>query len=371
MVGGGTGGHITPLLAVARELKRKDSTVRVIAVVDKSTTFAGPLEKSADIEVVFRISAGKLRRYPNQSLRETLLDVKTIALNIRDGFRTLVGCVQAFRILSKEKPSVIFIKGGFVGVPVGIAAHIQRRPFITHDSDSEPGLANRIIGRWAELHTVGFNASLYRYPPSKVREVGVPISDTYKPLTKKQQQTYKKELGIPIDAKLLLVVGGSQGSTTINEIMSKIAPELLKTKNLYIIHQTGSDSNNEIESERYVSLKFIPDLFRYSGAADLVMSRSGSFLSELSAQKKATLVIPAPQLAGGHQVKNAEFLSERKAVRVVDQTTALHNPKKLEQEITNLLNNSAERLTLADNLFSSFKHDAAIVIADMLLERTD
>lgn len=308
LVGGGTGGHILPLLAVAQELKSRDSKTHIIAVVDKSTNFAHLLESASEIDQVFKINAGKFRRYPNQSITEKLLDLNTLFLNIRDAFRTVVGIFQAYMLISKYKPRVAFIKGGFVGVPCGIGCRLSGTPFITHDSDATPGLANRIIGRWATLHAVAMKKEAYNYDPDKTVQVGIPVSKNFKKVTPKLKLRYREELGVPRNAKLILITGGSQGAKELNDLIASVSHALVANKDLYAIHQTGNWTSNDlpIDNTRYKTVEYIDDLYRYSGASDIIISRAGSIIAEFATQHKSVILVPAPQLADGHQLKNAQ-----------------------------------------------------------------
>lgn len=370
LVGGGTGGHILPLLAVAHKLKVDHPKLQIVAVIDKTTKFGHHLDASSDIDAVARINAGKLRRYPNQSLVESLLDVKTIALNIRDIFRTLIGIFQALRLLTKHKPDAIFIKGGFVGVPVGIASKIKNVPYITHDSDASPGLANRIIGRWARIHTVGMATSLYNYPKSKTIQVGIPTAPEFENITSKLKKAYREQIGVPLDAKMIFVTGGSQGSDRLNNIMSNIGQKLIAKNNIFVFHQTGSNipPNLPTKSKQYFSSEYLDDLYLYSGAADVIVSRAGSVVAEFAVQGKAVIVVPAPQLADGHQLKNARILQEAKSTIVLDETTLIEDPTALLNTLLNLIEDEPRRRSLANNLAKVYPSGATDKIVDALLK---
>src|SRR5207253_4160634 len=114
---------------------------------------------------------------------KNLIDIPMMLKNLRDAFRVVIGMWQSYRLLKKLKPSVIFIKGGFVGVPVGLAAAKRKIPYVTHDSDVLPGLANHIIARWASAHAVAMPKQLYHYPQDKTYTVGVPVSGEYREVT--------------------------------------------------------------------------------------------------------------------------------------------------------------------------------------------
>ena len=370
LVGGGTGGHILPLLAVAQELKSRDSKTHIIAVVDKSTNFAHLLESASEIDQVFKINAGKFRRYPNQSITEKLLDLNTLFLNIRDAFRTVVGIFQAYMLISKYKPRVAFIKGGFVGVPCGIGCRLSGTPFITHDSDATPGLANRIIGRWATLHAVAMKKEAYNYDPDKTVQVGIPVSKNFKKVTPKLKLRYREELGVPRNAKLILITGGSQGAKELNDLVASISHALIANKDLYVIHQTGNWKSNDlpIDNTRYKTVEYIDDLYRYSGASDIIISRAGSIIAEFATQYKSVILVPAPQLADGHQLKNAQQIKKLKAGLVIQQDTLRNNPGELLSAIDKLLNNHSLNREMAENLSKAYPSGAVPKIVDLLEE---
>lgn len=372
LVGGGTGGHIMPLLAVANELKNIQQDIKIIAVIDKSTQFGHILKESQHISDVIRISAGKFRRYHNQSLITSLLDIKTNMLNIRDVWRTLTGYFEALKIIKKYQPSVIFIKGGFVSVPVGLAAWQKKIPYVTHDSDAQPGLANRIIARWSKRLLVGMPEYMYSYPKSKVRQVGIPVSKDYGKISIAQKQIYRKQIGITNKMKLILVIGGSQGSQQINQIIANNLKELLKKNTIMLIHQTGLDINkSQKKLERYRPIKYIDKLHIYSAAADLVITRAGSIMAELARQAKSCIVIPAPHLAGGHQLKNAEILVKNKAAIVLDENDLINNPQKLSDTIQELINDTQQLNDLGINLQRTYPDGAAKNIAEELFKVID
>jgi UDP-N-acetylglucosamine--N-acetylmuramyl-(pentapeptide) pyrophosphoryl-undecaprenol N-acetylglucosamine transferase len=156
--GGGTGGHITPILAVAHQLKQQDPTVKTVYVGEHGGKFASLLDGNTDIDEIKTIFAGKLRRYHGDSWFKRLFDVRANLLNLRDLFLFGVGLLQSLWLVKKINPDVVFLKGGFVGVPVGLSAALWHKPFVTHDSDALPGLANRIVSRWAKYHATGMPA---------------------------------------------------------------------------------------------------------------------------------------------------------------------------------------------------------------------
>lgn len=372
LVGGGTGGHIMPLLAVAHELKLSDHTIKVVAVIDKTTKFGHLLDSSPNIDRVERVSAGKLRRYPNQSFLRSLFDIKTIALNLRDFGRTVVGIFESLQIMSRIKPDAIFIKGGFVAVPVGVAAFIKKRQFVTHDSDAQPGLANRLIARWSKQYLVGMPAENYDYPPGKILQVGIPVSDEFDLVTNRQRRAFRQEINIPEKSKMVLITGGSQGAQSLNAIISESIDSLLKDSSMYIVHQTGVNSNDlPSDTAHYKKQEYITNLHVYTGAADLVITRAGSSLAELARQARACIVIPAPHLAGGHQIKNANLLTKHKAAIVLDQEELAEHPQQLTETVEAVLRDVDQARQLGENLKKFYPGDAAKKIADTLIGLND
>lgn len=378
LTGGGSGGHITPILAVAHELKQLDPTLQLIYIGQSGDSLADITHASDDIDVVYALSAGKLRRYHGEGLRQ-LLDVRTVVLNIRDVFRTLHGCWQAYWLLRKLRPGVIFIKGGFVGVPVGLAAAKRHIPYVTHDSDAIPGLANRIIAKWATLHAVALPAEVYNYPVSKTRTVGVPVHANYQFITAAEREQFKRELGLERFAKVLFVTGGGLGAQRLNDSIEAILPSLLNEFPDLAVVQTVGRQNEVHVTERYnriladsdrarvVVKGFVPDMYRYSGAANVIITRAGATtLAEFAMQHKACIIVPNPVLTGGHQLKNADYLAEKQAAVVVHETDLAARLLGVTQE---LLRDEPRQTALGDQLATFAVPDAAKQLSVLLLEQ--
>src|SRR5665213_1691419 len=124
--GGGTGGHITPILAIAHEVKKLSPDSEVSYVGEKGNKFVDLAHNHSDIDKVYMVRAGKFRRYHNQAWIDRFLDFKTNALNIRDIFRVIIGFFESLNLLIRNRPDVILLKGGFVGLPIGFAASLLR-----------------------------------------------------------------------------------------------------------------------------------------------------------------------------------------------------------------------------------------------------
>ena len=280
MTGGGSGGHITPILAVAYELKAIHPDTVIVYIGQKGDRFGDIVAEHELIDEVYTVSAGKFRRYHGEGWRQ-ILDIHTVWLNVRDAFRVLRGCWQAWRLMGRLQPDVVFCKGGFVGVPVGFAAALKKVPYVTHDSDAIPGLANRVIGRWASGHAVALDEDSYPYPLKKTRNVGVPVASAYAPVGKQDMIAARKALKLDAYDHVVLVTGGGLGAARLNHATVRIAAQLLdKYKKLAVVHTTGA-AHEAVVAEAYDAalpedarrrvfvVGYTTKLHAYSAAADV------------------------------------------------------------------------------------------------------
>lgn len=377
MTGGGSGGHITPILSLARVLRDQSPQTKIVYIGLKGDKLNMSKDEQGLFDEAYYVSSGKFRRYHGESFWAHVVDIRTLALNLRDFFKVWIGIFQARKILKSIQPDAIFSKGGFVVVPVGIAAHWQKIPIVTHDSDIIPGLANRIIGRWAVIHTTGMPTKFYNYPPAKMRYVGIPVNPDIKIVIPKLQKEYMQQLGIPEDSLILLIAGGGLGSKRVNELVLSIAPDLLASESrLYVVHITGQQHQKVVQQkyearlsasqmERVRVLSYTTDFYKYSGAADLIITRSGAtILAEFALQAKACIVIPSPFLASGHQLKNAHELNSLDAAMVVSENIAPANLFKITHD---LLGNDQRRNELATKLSATAKPKASEKLVKILL----
>ncbi|MDL2363384.1 MAG: glycosyltransferase [Patescibacteria group bacterium] len=378
VTGGGSGGHITPIMAVAAELKRQQPEARIIYIGQVGDGLADIPEQDPNIDEVFYVRAGKFRRYHGEGFKQ-LLDLKTVFLNIRDLFYIAIGLVQSFRLLRKLRPGVIFTRGGYVSVPVALGGKLQGIPYITHDSDSTPSLANRLIARWASLHAVALPEELYPYPPKKTVMVGVPVSSLYQVVTPTAQHRFKHELGLDQAKQILLVTGGGNGARQLNNAVINNAQYLLRRyPHLFIVHIAGRSLENEVNEgyeraveesyrERISIEGFISNLHAFSGAADVVIARGGATnLAEFAIQGKACVIVPSKQLIWN--VKNTEALVERHAVVQLTEDQA-EQERRLASVLSDLFDNESKRLHLAQQLSDLARPDAAKHLAMLLLEQ--
>lgn len=383
MTGGGSGGHITPILAVAAELKRRQPDTRIIYIGQRGDSLGDIPSKDPNIDETYAVFAGKFRRYHGEGFRQ-LLDIPTLLKNIRDFFLVIAGIAQSWRLMRELEPDVVFGRGGFVSVPVCLGAALRRVPYITHDSDPIPSLANRIIARWARLHAVALPADIYPYPPAKTVTTGIPLNKEFKPVTAALKKHYRSELKIPQNARLLFIIGGGLGSQRVNSAVAEALPHLLRDfSDLQVVHVVGRANQADMEKTyakelpteeqgRAQVLGFIPDVYRYSGAADVVVTRAGATnLAEFAVQGKACIVVPSPFLAAGHQLKNGQYLAEQGAALVVDENDLTDDPNRLAKQVAQLLHNPDQIKALGAKLAGFARPNADQAIAKLILEQTD
>lgn len=295
MTGGGTAGHVTPNIAMMPALKSADYDITYIG------SYQGIEKELIEAQKIpyFGISSGKLRRY---------FDVK----NFSDPFRVVKGYFQAVRLLKDLKPDIVFSKGGFVSVPVVLAAKHCHIPAIIHESDITPGLANKLAMSGASKVCCSFPETMEYLPEGKAVLTGSPIR---RELLAGNPQAARSLCKFHGSAKpVLMITGGSSGSKIINEAIRSLLPALLEQ--FHIIHLCGKgnlDQNNR-SLAGYAQFEYasreLPDLF---ALADLVISRAGAnSICELLALHKPNILIPLSANASrGDQILNAKSFQKQ------------------------------------------------------------
>lgn len=314
LTGGGTAGHVTPNIALLPALKDAGYEVEYIG------SYNGMEKELIEKEGIpyHGISSGKLRRY---------FDWK----NFSDPFRVIHGYGQARSLIKKIKPAIIFSKGGFVSVPVVLAAKSLHVPAIIHESDMTPGLANRIAMRGAVKICCNFPETLKYLPEGKGVLTGSPIRQQ---LLHGDRQKALEFTGLPGEKPILLIIGGSLGSVFINNAVRGALDELLER--FEIIHLCGKGNlDHSLDGKKgYVQYEYIskelPDLF---AAADLVISRAGAnAICELLALHKPNILIPLSRNASrGDQILNANSFKKQGFSYVIEEEQV--NEKTLSEAI--------------------------------------
>lgn len=348
----------------------------MVGVCEKGSKFVSLYQKDANIDRVFQVRAGKYRRYGGVPLWKRLLDFKTLFLNIRDVFSTIIGYFESKGLIKQLKPDAILIKGGFVAVPLGKAAARLGVPYITHDSDSTPGLANKLISKEAVINATGMPLDLYEYPKNKMHYVGIPLSDNFSRVSPALRASFRDKLGLSACSHVITVVGGSQGALGLNRDMASIAGRLMQANSdLGLVIIAGKAHEKEIrntlkaellanEFKHTVVKGFVDDMHVYSGAADIVITRAGATNTAEFALQALPLIMVPGRLAGGHQHKNAAFFAKKRAAIVVEP----EDKEGLFNQVNNLLSDQKKRAELSKNLFEMAKPDAAKELARITLD---
>ncbi len=332
------------------------------------------MNNNKNIDYIFRVHAGKLRRYHKQSWVERFLDYKTNLLNTRDLLFVGIGFFESVYLLSRYRPNAILLKGGYVGLPIGFAASLLRIPFITHDSDAKASLTNSLVGRWGIYNMTGSNPIFYKYKGHKLIRVGVPVSDKYSFVDQKSRDNFRNILKVPVESKMIFITGGSLGANEINKAFVSIYKKILdRYRGIYIVHQVGSGKLNvygdtDIDDHTRVS-EFIDGMYQYSAAADIVITRaSATSLAELAIQGKPIIVIPNPNLTGGHQLINSQEILNNNAGIIIQEAQLIKDPSTLFNAIISVLDNKNLSNELSDNISKLAVSDAAMQIAKVLLK---
>ena len=381
VVGGGSGGHVTPVVAVVREILKVRPRAKIEFWTDKKyykNARKITIENGLDIKIR-KVVAGKLRRYTNFTFITYLQNFDVVIKNVIDFFKTIGGLFQSFFRLIANRPDVIFLKGGYVCLPVGVVAHLLRIPYVIHDSDAAPGLTNRVLAKHATKIATGMPLEYYNYPEERAEWTGIPISEEFSPVTEAKQRALKKGLGFDEKKPLIVVTGGSQGAQHINEAMREILPQVLKISSVMLI--AGRERYPEMldlkdyevweEGElktNFRIIEFSAEMYKLFGAADIVVSRAGaSTMTELSSMAKAVIMVPNEKLPGYHQVKNAAAYEKANAAVVVANDKMHEDPELLLKAIRRLINHPEERDEISKNLKKFSKDNAAENLANTVI----
>jgi UDP-N-acetylglucosamine--N-acetylmuramyl-(pentapeptide) pyrophosphoryl-undecaprenol N-acetylglucosamine transferase len=330
--GGSSGGHAFPIIALHRALKNEfaKSNETFEAFFCGSDAFIADFYLKEGIKPYY-IARAKIRRYFS-------------FLNFFDPIKFIFAFLKSLFIVWKIMPDIVFAKGGYDSLPVGIAAWLYRIPLIIHESDSIPGLSNKILSKLAVRVAVSFDFTVQFFPQSKTAVIGNIIRS--KPSIIKD---LKKEMNI--DKPVILVLGGSSGAQKINELIAKSLSRLMD--NYFIVLQCGKNNFDEFVQElllvyeidyqktkNFKVFAFLDEqeLANYFNVADIVISRAGAgAIFEIARWGKPSILIPLPDSASDHQQKNAFLYARQGAAIVLSQANL--TPELLIGELNNIIQN--------------------------------
>lgn len=343
LTGGGTGGHIIPLLAVVCELEKICAERKIAKPEFMLITTTSGFNKnisSAGIRIKI-IKAGKLRRYFSL---ENLMDV----------LKMPIGIIQSLYYINQFKPNVVFSKGGFASIPPVIAAWILKIPILTHESDIIPGLANKIISFFATEIFVSFEDTQKCFPNKKVVLTGNPVRKDMFEGSKERAITF---FGFKENIPTVLIFGGSQGAQKLNEIILKSLSDILKK--CHVIHICGIKNYKEtketakklgfLDNKRYKIYPYLSEEMKDAYAlADIVVARAGAnSLAEIIALAKPSIIVPLPTSANNHQLQNAEFFAKKEIITLIKEDGL--SPDNLTNKIFGLLPEKSKAVEIKEN----------------------
>lgn len=292
--------------------------------------------------------------------------------NLLDSFKVVGGLVQSFFKLIVWRPDVVFTKGGYVCLPVGLAAHILKIPLVIHDSDAHPGLTNRVLARYATTIATGSPLEYYAYDPRKSHYVGIPINKAFTPPTAAAQKKAKKAWGVPTDKPLVVVTGGGLGARRLNETVLAEIPALTRIASVILV--AGVEPYQEIRkvhpsnTQLFQVYPFTTKMPELLSAADIVVTRAGATtLLELAALAKPTILVPNAALTGGHQLKNAAVYGDARAAVVLNEDEMVENTTLLVNAVKEYLDNPNTMHAVAKRFSKFAKPDAAEHMAKLIL----
>lgn len=348
--GGGTGGHLFPALAVAGELKQMNADTEIV--------FVGTPHR---IESTVVPQHG----YRFEPLMSSGMPRKNIVKLILYLFEFVLTLLKARKLVKRISPDIAVGSGGYVSVTPLLAARWLGVPLILLEQNSVPGLATKLLQRYAEkIHLNYEDSAAYISNRKNAVVTGNPVRKSENRMSKAEARI---KLGIPADKKVLLILGGSLGAGSMNR---KIAAckEIFEESDVYTIWQTG---NNDFEtyknyaSERAEVKPFIDQMDMYYAATDMAICRAGATtISELAYHGLPAILIPSPNVANDHQTGNARALQEKGAAVMIKESEA---ENRLADEFKRLLTDASLRNELSTNIKKFARPDAARIVAESVI----
>jgi undecaprenyldiphospho-muramoylpentapeptide beta-N-acetylglucosaminyltransferase len=352
---GGTGGHIYPALAIINKIKEKEPNSEFLYIGTHNR-----MEK----DIV-----------PKEGI--PFKSTEVYGLNRRQlwkNFKVLYCLYKARKECSKWikdfKPDIVIGVGGYVTVPVLSAAHKLKIKTFLHEQNSVPGKANLSLASHTDLIGVSFKSSMDSFPANKTIFTGNPCSED----AVKKPPMEKVELGLDPNKKLILIVMGSLGASTVNDVVKETLPKIVN-KPYQVLYVTGKNDYDEISKMEFPDnvkvVPYIDGMTRIMKRTDLMVTRAGaSTLSEIIALQIPSILIPSPFVPNNHQFKNAEDLVKTNAASLIEEKNL--NSETLIKEIDNILTSTVKQNEMKENLSKLGVPDSATIIYDniqKLIER--
>jgi UDP-N-acetylglucosamine--N-acetylmuramyl-(pentapeptide) pyrophosphoryl-undecaprenol N-acetylglucosamine transferase len=384
--GGGSGGHVSPALAVAAELKKKLPDAQII--------YAGIKGKAEGIMVP---KAGIPLKFVNSAPMPGKNPLKLLKF----GFIMATGFLKALLIILKFRPHLVFATGGYVSAPIIFATAFLRKitlggfktKILIHESNVHPGKMNMMAARAADAVAVSFGETIKNLPTGKGFFSGYPVRNM---MAQGEKEKARKELGIPQKAFTVFAFGGSQGARTINRTLANAAPALLKDPDVYIIHGTGKPFGDSweyhgyedvteiiknfdeeaIDQKRYIVKDFIDNMELYYAASDLIVIRAGAgSIMEVCNLEKPSVIIPISGIYSDHQTGNARYIERAGAAFVLYEKTDPFNginvpflePEELVKTISELKNDPGKLEDMSQKAANIFPGKPAEIIVSHIL----
>lgn len=350
---GGTGGHVYPAIAVADAVRRQ--------APDAAVAFAGTTDRM-EWEAVPR--AG----YPIHPVSAAALNRRSKLKNVFVPGRLGRGLWESLRLVRDFDADVVFGAGGFVSGPVGAAAWLRRRPLVLQEQNAYAGVTNRLLGRMARQIHIAFPEAGQAFPETRTRLSGNPIRAELGTVSRVEA---RRRMGLPDEAPVLLVFGGSLGSQALNEVLLDTVDQFLEQTRAHLVWQTGRRYFERVRdgapaSGRVHILEYLHDMPAAYAAANLAMCRSGaSTCAELLATGTPAILVPSPNVAEDHQTHNARSMVAHRAARLLPEASLRGN---WVGEAASLLNDSDALGEMSTAARAAAAADAAERIARDILE---
>ena len=346
--GGGTGGHIYPAIAIAREIEKR--------YPDTEFLFVGAKDR---MEMEKVPQAG----YAIEGLWISGIQRKLSLENLKFPFKLLSSLWKSGKILRRFRPDVVIGTGGFASGPLLKRATGKNIPALIQEQNSYAGITNKLLSKHVQKICVAYDEMHRFFPKEKIIKTGNPVRSDLLTITNKRTEAianYK----LSLDKKTILVIGGSLGARAINELISKQL-DYFSDQNVQVLWQTGKlyyDNYKQLASEDVKIMAYINQMDMAYAAADIIISRAGaSSVSELCIVGKATIFIPSPNVAEDHQTKNALAITAKNAGVLIPQGELA---SRFQQELTILIEDDTKRAALGTAIRELALPDATQHIVD-------